>query len=472
MKTRASGKAILLAATALGTIGVSEAQAGGFYVHEQSAYFQGSSFAGVAAGGPALSAMFWNPATITQHGPGLSTEKNGSWIIPRSKIHPTAATSPTGVDLTGFGSTGDIATDALVPATYNVYGFNDRIFLGVGLNAPFGMNTKAGPWAGMFYGSESDVFSLNFNPNLAIKITDWLSVGVGGQAQYFKVKVHSFFPGSGATGPFPLLSPIGPDQLRIDGDTWDLGFTAGVTFTPTPWTTIGLGYRSRINQSVLGDIYRPAFTVPVPDVELGLVPLRLPFAFVNFKADVPLPDIATVSIRQKITEAFTLLGTVEWTNWSRLDRVRLDPFVLGSPIPAGAIPGIPRELAFDWRDGWMYSGGFEYQWSPSLAVRAGVAWETSPITDRTRTPRLPDTDRLWVSAGATYNWNERLALELGYSHIFLDDAAIALTAASGNPSFNPGLGTLVGTANTAVDILSFALRYRFLPAAPPVVTKG
>jgi len=41
-----------------------QANAGGLAVHEQSTYGQGTSVAGIAAGG-ALSSMFWNPATMT-----------------------------------------------------------------------------------------------------------------------------------------------------------------------------------------------------------------------------------------------------------------------------------------------------------------------------------------------------------------------------------------------------------------------
>jgi long-chain fatty acid transport protein len=118
--------------------------------------------------------------------------------------------------------------------------------------------------------------------------------------------------------------------------------------------------------------------------------------------------------------------------------------------------------------------GGEYQLTPKMALRAGVAFESSPVTDDVRGTRLPDSDRLWLSVGATYNWNERLALELAYSHIFVDDAPIALVP--GNPTFNASLGTFIGTASAQVDIISFALRYRFggpaaAPAAP-LITKG
>ena len=39
-----------------------QAVAGGFGI-EQSAYYQGMSYAGAAAGGPSLASLAWNPAT-------------------------------------------------------------------------------------------------------------------------------------------------------------------------------------------------------------------------------------------------------------------------------------------------------------------------------------------------------------------------------------------------------------------------
>src|SRR5688500_3991992 len=53
----------LVSAAALALLSGSEAQAGGFSIREQSAFGQGSSFAGIAAGG-SLSSMYWNPATL------------------------------------------------------------------------------------------------------------------------------------------------------------------------------------------------------------------------------------------------------------------------------------------------------------------------------------------------------------------------------------------------------------------------
>src|SRR5689334_24072578 len=183
-----------LCATALGTV---TAQAGGFYVHEQSTYFQGTSWAGIAAGGPALSAMFWNPATITQHGPGLSSETNATYIDANTTIRPAIATLGP-INLIPFRDSGDIGPEAFVPASYYVYGLTDRISCGLGLNSPFALRTMPSPiWAGMFYARESNIKSINGTPTVAFKVTDWLSIGAGAQIQYFKVKLESAFPGSG-----------------------------------------------------------------------------------------------------------------------------------------------------------------------------------------------------------------------------------------------------------------------------------
>ena len=77
----------LRAGTALGllVIATAQASAGGFGIREQSAYGQGTSFAGIAAGG-ALSSMFWNPATMTQV-PGIQSESVVSGLIPYARAH-------------------------------------------------------------------------------------------------------------------------------------------------------------------------------------------------------------------------------------------------------------------------------------------------------------------------------------------------------------------------------------------------
>src|SRR5262245_62800538 len=99
----------LRAGSALGLLIIASAQAnaGAFALREQSTYGQGTSFAGVAAGG-SLSSMFWNPATMTQF-PGVGSE-NGVWAsIPKAQQIPQACTTPALLPLGGVSNRADMA---------------------------------------------------------------------------------------------------------------------------------------------------------------------------------------------------------------------------------------------------------------------------------------------------------------------------------------------------------------------------
>ena len=111
---------VLRATSALGLLAIAstQANAGGFAVHEQSVYGQGTSFAGIAAGG-ALSSMYWNPATMTQF-PGKGLEVGASAIFPFASNTPLPGSSLFGLPVVGLG-TFDIGNDALLANGYFTY---------------------------------------------------------------------------------------------------------------------------------------------------------------------------------------------------------------------------------------------------------------------------------------------------------------------------------------------------------------
>ena len=73
--------------------------------------------------------------------------------------------------------------------------------------------------------------------------------------------------------------------------------------------------------------------------------------------------------------------------------------------PAGTVL---HTIAFDYNDGWLASLGGEYKWNPNLTLRAGLAYEKSPIDDANRQISLPDADRIWTSIGASYKISEQI----------------------------------------------------------------
>lgn len=392
---------------AVALLSAGSAMAGSFALREQSAYSQGASFAGMGTSGDGISAMFWNPAAVT-NAEGFVTESHQTFILPRSELDVdfTRTTTDNAFGLTGNG--GDVGIDAYLPAGYAAYKVNDSLYLGLSVTSPYGLSTHTeGPWVGQFDHVRAKVFSTNVTPTIGYKINDWASVGIGAQIQYFKVDIVN-------------QTPFGGQHLK--GDDFGFGLTAGLTLTPMEGTEIGVGFRSAIAQALEGT--QTIGVAPSSDIE----------------ANVTLPESVSLSLRQRINDQFTLLASAEWTNWSRLGTI---------PIEGGA-----GALSFDYDDGWFFALGGEYAWNENLTLRAGAAYELSPINDENRSMRLPDADRFWLSAGASYKFNDRLSIDAAYTHIFVEDGDVDVT------NFNNPLFRYAGTAESSLDIFSVSLRYQ------------
>ena len=426
--TWAIRKSILLSASALAAVTVATAaQAGGFALREQSSYYQGMSFAGNGTTGPSISSIFWNPATITGARDGLTTESHHTFILPQADLEGTNTVlgTPLAVD------TGDFVGDAWVGSSYAAYKISDQVFVGLALNAPFGLSTKPDDpnWAGAGYNRSSKVFTINANPVVGFKINDMFSVAVGAQIQYMDVRLTNSVAA-------PALASA---SQSLEGDGTSVGFTAGVTFTPMQGTEIGLGFRSAVGHDLNGTVFLPV-APPGSGLSAGNY---------NINTKLITPETVTLSAKQDITDRFRVMGTFEWTNWSRLEA----PKVLLSDLGNAQLTTLP----FNYDDGYFLSIGGEFDVTKQITLRAGAAYEWSPVSDSVRSARLPDNDRIWVSAGGSYAFNDSLSFDLGYTHIFGTDTDVNIVP--GHQDYSATKGSLVGSVDSSVDILSASMRY-------------
>ena len=390
-----------------------QASAGGFANGEQSTVFLGSARAGAAAGG-SLGSMYWNPAA-TAALPGMNSESSYTLILPNGEV------TVTGVNGGPFppSSSGEIGIDALVSGSYGSYQLSENAWVGVAVNSPFGLATKPenNNYFGSVLGRTTKLLTMNVNPTLAYKVAPGITIGGGAQIEYARGK-FSF-----ATG-----SPVGPSTI-FKGDDYAFGATAGILVEPAAGTSIGLGWRSALSHELDGHFS-------------SFSPLG-PFT-VGAKADVDLPDIVSLSFRQALAPNMRLMGTVEWTNWSRFQDLTVHL------APAGTL-----SLPANWVDGWFYSIGGEFDYSPDLTLRAGVAYETSPVdAPSKRFTSIPDNDRVWLSLGGSYKYSEATTIDFGYSHLFVKDSEFARSPV-GSPI------VISGTVDASVDLVSLGVRTRW-----------
>ena len=400
-------------------LGLASAQAGSFALRDQSAIGQGMAFAGAAAGSSGLASMFWNPATITDNA-GWQSSYSITGIFVTAKETPLPGTSPI---LLPLGGSGNIGKAAIVPSSYTSYQINDQWWVGVSVNAPFGLVTKTRrQWAGALYGMTSKVFSTDITPTVGFKVNEWLSLGAGLQVEYFKTRLTS-------------RSPVNGQPVTLEGNDIGVGYTLGATLKPFAGTEIGLGYRSQVKENLSGTLS------------------NLPFAPVSLdiKSKLTLPDQFTFGVQQRVTDALTLSGGFEWTRWSVFNSF---------PVISTASGKTATTLNFRYRDGYYGSIGAAYRFNDAVTVRAGIGYERTPIGDSVRTVRLPDNDRLWTSIGASYAYNQKLSFDLGYTRITPKSTSIRITTPA-NPAFFSPFLKYVGNAKAHIDVISFGLNYRW-----------
>ena len=401
--------------------------AGGFSIREQSTSSQGASFAGNAAGYD-LSTIYWNPAGVTIAGPGLTTESHAALIIPDTEVDPDDGNPLVAiVGLPGGGN--DIGKVAFVPSSYGAWRLNEKLTIGYGFNAPFGLASEADnkTWAGQVDFTEAELLTYNFNPVVGYQISPTLSIGVGLQVMYSDLELKQ-----------ATAAAVGAPEATLDGQDWSVGFTVGALWRPVEGTSIGIGYRSQMDNTLEGE-----FTVA-----------GQPGARQLIEADFDLPAILTVSLRQDLTQKMRLLGTFEWTNWDILDTVVVTNRQTGAVVTT---------LPANWDDGYYLSGGLEYDYSNQLTVRGGVGYEWSPMQEPAqRLVSVPDNDRIWLSVGGTYKYSESTSFDFAYTHIFVDDARIQ----RGAPT------NFTGEAESSADIISLSFKTKWGQDGPLGLLSG
>ncbi len=108
-------------------------------------------------------------------------------------------------------------------------------------------------------------------------------------------------------------------------------------------------------------------------------------------AEVKLPDTYSIAVSHRIDPSLRVLADWTYTGWSSIQDLRIVDKASGAPVST-------TRLGFS--NAWRVGVGGEYAASERWLLRAGVAYDTTPVQDAYRTPRLPDSDRTWLAFGA------------------------------------------------------------------------
>ena len=415
------------------------ALASGFQLREQDPAAQGAAFAGVAAGTGDLSAIFFNPAASALVS-GNRFEAGGSFISPGTKLRDGAATRFAGSVISGASTHADAALDALLPSIYMSHELPSGIHLGLSVTAPYGLTTKYDPsWIGRYHAVTSKLKTINVSPSVSYQATPTLAIGGGLQIEQAKAVLTNMADFGTLIG-FPgAADGFG----KLSGDDTGYGLSAGLTWQASPDTRIGASWRSRVSHKLKGN----ATFSGVPAVPA----LLAVFANTSATAKLATPTTYNFGITHAITPEWSVMGEADYTVWSSFKELRVD---FANPLKSDSV------TQENWKDVWFLSLGTQYKASDKLTLRAGVAYDKSPVPDADRTPRIPDADRKWISMGAGYKLTDNVSLDGAFTHIFVDNGNLSLTDLGPGTS-NYLRGNLSGTFKSEIDIVSVRLSVKF-----------
>ena len=430
----------LLAMSLLG-LASGSARASGFALRESSAGAMGTSYAGAAAVDVDPSYLVYNPASLAKvqdwdasfNTTGLLLDSRGAFAA------TTTVGTPTGGESMPHGFVGD----ALVPAFSVRYRLNDRWAIGAAFSTPWGESTSyPATWAGRYYAIGTNLVAYDVTPVVSYQVLPQLTLAAGAQIQYLRSHLTEAidFGTLGALNHIPGAVPGTQDgQADLHGHSWGAGYVLGARWQVTPAVSLGISYHSEIHQALKGT---ERFVYDGAGIAATINSLTGAFTQSVGHAEFPTPAVLTAGVQWSVDDRWTLLGGVEFTNWSSLHQL-----LIQSDNPAN--PSAVTML--NWKGTWFGSLGAEYRVDARWTLRAGTAFDEAAAPRQTLEPRIPGADRYWISAGAGYRWSDCVDLNFAASHLFAPARTIHQTVSQ---TGNLLRGNLDGTSSTRATLIA------------------
>lgn len=359
------------------------AMASGFRLPELST--AGTALSSAVVANPDLpGALPYNPAT-------MAFQKEGRVVAGIVFVQPDISVTPTA----GTASDSQGESTHTVPNLFVTKHIDDKWSWGVGINSPFGLETK---WDAGTFGTFTSVAAALSSPSIA-----------GLEPEHSKIKMLNVNPNvayqlnantSLAFGidNYRVLDLVFNTQtIRITGDGDDYGWNIGLLHAQNDWS-LGLSYRSSVKVDLDGTVTAGPFTSPAT-------------------ASVEFPSLLQIGGRYKVDDKLAVELDVERTGWSSFDTIEIkhsNPAVSVNPISS----------TNNWKNAMAYRLGATYELSSTNQLLVGYALDETPGNDNFFSARVPGNDRQTLSLGLAHKQAD-WTIELSYMYVKADDRKIA-----------------------------------------------
>ncbi len=340
-----------------------------------------------------------------------------------------------------------------VPNFYFTHAFNPKLTAGIGVYAPYGLETKwdSATSPGRFLGYNTVIRSIYIQPTVGYQVGPKLKFGIGVAyiASHLKLRqrvdlstqqVPAALGGSpGMT--FGMLGvPTGTDfadaTLEANGHGFAVNF--GAIWQATDRLSIGGHWLTRKRIEYDGD----AKFVQVPTglvlpVAVGPLPAGTAIDGVlqgNFASGAPLsngpvataidmPPQGTLGFSYKVNDAWTFGADYQYVVWGWFNEVDIDFANAGTPDIA-LHPGNKDTHGFRF--------GTEYQYNSKVQLRGGYLHHSGASPAQFVTPLLPEAARNEFTFGAGIELTRHWHADLAYQYIRQNDRRGTVNLTAGN----------------------------------------
>ena len=274
----------------------------------------------------------------------------------------------------------------IVPNMFITSDFNQKdMMFGLGIFSPYGIGGRTYSEWGLtrYISTESFIGTVAINPTFAWKPIPTFSIGIGIDYVFAQGNSKRMLDQSA------LGAPDGKFEFEGSGGGWS--FNVGLLYALTEKVNLGLTYRSRVDVKQCGTI----------KLEGIAPPLRPLFGGAAYETDAEttlhFPDNISLGIAFRPTEKWIIGMDVEWYDWRRFSKSRLD---IEREVPAAGFTDASVDLG--WKYQWFFKLGVEYALQKDLFLRGGYLYGISPVPDRTLSPDNPDSNQHNFAFGIGY----------------------------------------------------------------------
>lgn len=367
------------------------ALAGGFQIPQQSikATGVGGAYMGICSD---AAAVFYNPG-------GMCNTVGQNFTIAGLGLFPYVSV------LTPDNINTDQTSKVFTP--FEVYYSGqvcEKLWVGLSINNQFGsVASYPNNWEGEYIVQTIKLETFMFQPTIAYKICDKLSIGAG-----FVYTLGTF----GATKAIPVSSSTTQNgEVSIDGTGHAFGYNIGA-FSKI-WDHKASD-STKMGESIqLGASYRSGlpFTVPNGTASFTDIPASLATTFPaseNFNTNVNLPAVFSAGIAINLMKGnwhFTIAYDFNYTFWSTYDSLHFG-FADPSTPSSGSI--------YNWKNAMANRMGIEATYMKKYTLRVGYYIDGSPIQDGYVSPEVVDATNSGFSLGASYQCCNNLSIDFAY----------------------------------------------------------